>query len=72
MASATTAFGPIHKNNVGAVQKLVSSVLPVTYSQHFYDTLIATPEAFTHACEKSWLWQKLCLQMTQGAATATG
>ena len=44
-------FGPIHRNNIGAIKKLVHIVLPVTYSDHFYETLSATPEAFTHACE---------------------
>jgi N-alpha-acetyltransferase 50 len=43
-------FGPVHKNNVGAIKKLVHTVLPVSYSDHFYETLMATPEAFTHAC----------------------
>ncbi|KAA0165163.1 hypothetical protein FNF28_03562 [Cafeteria roenbergensis] len=43
-------FGPIHKNNVGAVERLVHTVLPVVYSKGFYETLMATPEAFTHAC----------------------
>ncbi|KAA0158947.1 hypothetical protein FNF31_05117 [Cafeteria roenbergensis] len=50
MADASVKFGPIHKNNVGAVERLVHTVLPVVYSKGFYETLMATPEAFTHAC----------------------